>query len=134
MDKDKSVLEKISDTIRNIAGATSKAAVDALRPEQPGKVEERTAAYMPLAADGLVSDPMMVRPVTDTPAKKKRAPKRAANRASRKKAAKAPAGRAKTAAKKTSGKIARSPTRTGAKAAARKGIKETQKSRRRARR
>src|SRR5207248_6376464 len=134
MAKDKSVLEKISNKMKDIADTASKAAKDALKPEQPGKVEERMAAYVPLAADGLVSDPMMVLPVTDTPARKKRAPKRAANRASRQKVAKAPAGRAKTAAKKTSGKIARSLTRTGAKAAARKGIKETQKSRRRARR
>jgi|SRR5437667_6628303 len=134
MDKDKSVLQKISDTIRDIADATSKAAEDALRPEQPGKVEERTAAYVPLAANGLVSDPMMVPPVTDTPARKKRAPKRAANRGSTKKAARAPAGRAKTGAKKTSGKVATNRTKTDTGAAARKGNKGTKKSRRRVRR
>jgi len=134
MAKDKSVLEKISDKLKDIADTASKAAKDALKPEQPGKAEERMAAYVPLAADGLVSDPMMVPPVTDTPARKKRAPKRAANRASRKKVAKAPAGRAKPAAKKTSGKVASNTTSTGTKAVARTGNKATTKSRRRVRR
>jgi hypothetical protein len=62
MDNDKSILEKITDKVRNIANIAANAANEALKPEAtPPKVDEYSAANIPLAADGLVSDPVMVR-------------------------------------------------------------------------
>jgi len=86
MDKDKSILEKITDTVKDIANVAADAAGHAMKAEQaPVKVAERSAAYIPLAADGLVSDPMMVPPIAAAPSRKrKRAASRRAARASKK--------------------------------------------------
>src|SRR6267154_4444815 len=91
MGKDKSILEKITDTVKDVAKTASEAASQALRADEPGlKADERAAAYMPLAGDGIVSDPLMVPPVGATrPRRKKRAAqKRAAKKAGKKTAAK----------------------------------------------
>jgi hypothetical protein len=87
MDNDKSILEKITDTVKDIALTATNAANYALKADAPGlKADERAVAYMPLAADGLVSDPLMVPPVAMAPARKQnRAPsKRTAKTASKK--------------------------------------------------
>jgi len=116
MDKDKSILEKIADTVKDVAKTASDAASYALKADEPGlKADERAVAYMPLAGDGLVSDPLMVPPVAAArPRRKKRAaPKRAAKKAARKTAA-------KKAAKKSTGK-------TGSKAAKKSIAKKSKK-------
>ena len=64
MDKDKTVLEKITDTLKDVAKTATDAASEALKTDRPAlKADERAVAYMPLAADGLVSDPMLAAPV-----------------------------------------------------------------------
>ena len=86
MDKDKSILEKITDTMKDIANIAADAADHALKAEEPPpKADQRSAAYIPLAADGLVSDPMMVPPIAVAPAprRKRAAAKQAARKATR---------------------------------------------------
>jgi len=133
MDKDKSILEKITDTMKDIANIAADAADHALKAEEPPpKADQRSAAYIPLAADGLVSDPMMVPPIAVAPAprRKRAAAKQAARKANKtakkKKAVKKSAGKAvKRAAAKRSKKAARKTAKiTKRKAAkkARKGI------------
>src|SRR6478609_8433218 len=81
MGKDKSILEKITGTIKDIATIASEAADHAMKAEPaPVKVDERSASYIPLAADGLVSDPMMVPPIAaaHVPRRKRAASKRGA--------------------------------------------------------
>ena len=124
MDKDKSILEKITDTMKDIANIAADAADHAMKAEQvPVKAAERSAAYIPLAADGLVSDPMMVPPIATVHApRRKHAASRRAGKASR-----------KTPAKKTVKKSAAKPTkkatarrsRSAAQASARKTSKKT---------
>jgi hypothetical protein len=78
---DKSILEKIADTVKDIANIAADAADHALKPEESApKVDEPEINHMPLAAEGLVSDPMLVPPMAPAPAQKKKA----ANKTSRK--------------------------------------------------
>jgi hypothetical protein len=73
MDKDKSILEKITDTMKDIANIAADAANHALEAEKPPrKANQWSAAYIPLAADGLVSDPMMVPPIAVAPTRRKK--------------------------------------------------------------
>jgi hypothetical protein len=109
MDNDKTVLQKITDTLKDVARAATEAASEALKTDRPAlKADERAVAYMPLAADGLVSDPLLAAPpVVETRANKKRAPKRSAKKSSKRavtKAARKSAGKSvkKTAKKSTS--------------------------------
>jgi hypothetical protein len=131
MDKDKSILEKITDTVKDIANIAATAADHALKADEPTlKAEKRSAAYIPLAADGLVSDPMMVPPVAVAPARKKRKKKRAAPKWAAKKASKtakkkrgvkksvkavkkSATGRSKKSAKKPAKKTSRKARKTG---------------------
>jgi hypothetical protein len=71
MAKDKSVLDKFTDTVKDIANKAS----EALKPEEPQSVKaEKTAAgYVPLASDGIVSDPLLVPPLASAPRRRKRA-------------------------------------------------------------
>jgi hypothetical protein len=118
MGKDKSIFEKITGKVKDIATIATDAAHEALKAEQPPlKADERSAVYIPLAADGLVSDPMMVPPVAIAPARKRKpaapkrsakASKRSAKRAARKSAARRSKKAAKNSAKrKTSKKTAK---------------------------
>ena len=78
MDKDKSILEKITGTMKDIANIAADAADHAMKAQEPSpKAAERSAAYIPLAVDGLVSDPMMVPPIAAAHAPRR---KRAASR------------------------------------------------------
>jgi len=131
MDKDKSILEKITDTVKDIANIAATAADHALKADEPTlKAEKRSAAYIPLAADGLVSDPMMVPSVAVAPARKKRKKKRAApkrtaktsktakktkalKKSARKAAKKSAASRSRKAAKKTAKKTKRKARKKG---------------------
>jgi hypothetical protein len=126
MAKDKSILEKITDTMKDIANIAADAADHAMKAQQPSpKAAERSAAYIPLAADGLVSDPMMVPPIAaaHTPRRKRAASRRAA-KASRK-------TRAKKVVRKAAGKIAKKSrarrSRSAARTTARKISKKTVK-------
>ena len=123
MGKDKSILEKITGTMKDIANIAADAADHAMKAnEAPPKAVERSAVYIPLAADGLVSDPMMVPPIAAVHApRRKHAASRRAGKASR-----------KTPAKKTVKKSAAKPTkkatarrRSAAQACARKTSKKT---------
>ena len=102
MGKHKSVLEKITGTVKDIANIAADAADHAMKAnEAPPRAAERSAAYIPLAADGLVSDPMMVPPIAAAHApRRKRAGSRRAAKASRK-------TRAKKAVKKSTAKPAK---------------------------
>src|SRR6266403_3834282 len=130
MGKDKSILEKIADTMKDIANIAADAADHALKADEaPPKASERSAAYISLASDGLVSDSMMVPPIAaaHTPRSKRAALRRAAEASSKTRTTKAvgkktATGRlrsAKTAARKTSGKTAKK---------ARKGNRRTARS------
>jgi hypothetical protein len=102
MGNDKSILEKITDTVKDIATIAADAASHALKTEEPPlKADEQSATYVPLAADGLVSDPMMVPPMAIAPAANRRAaPKQAAKKVGKKTARKSNRKSAAKAAKK----------------------------------
>src|SRR5206468_3658369 len=52
MAKDKSILEKFTDAVKDIASTATEAASQALKTDEPAlRVDERAAAYVPLAAD-----------------------------------------------------------------------------------
>ncbi|MBV9462395.1 MAG: hypothetical protein JO141_33460, partial [Bradyrhizobium sp.] len=85
--KEKSILDKFTDTMKGLADTASQA----LKSEEPARVDESAAAYMPFAAEGMVSDLPPVPPIATPPARRKRAPsekgKRRAAKRSRKTAA-----------------------------------------------
>src|SRR5712664_3797535 len=103
MDKDKSILEKITGTMKDIANIAADAADHAMKANEASpKAAERSAAYIPLAADGLVSDPMMVPPIAAAHApRRKRAGSRRAAKAGSKTARKAASKSARKTAKKS---------------------------------
>src|ERR1700694_545188 len=103
MDTDKSIFEKITDTVKNIANIAADAASQALKAEEPPlKADQSTVAYMPLAGDGLVSDPLLVASISTAPRRKRKraAPKPAAKRGKKATAKKAPRKSARKSAKK----------------------------------
>ena len=120
MNKDKSILEKITDTVKDIANIAVDAADHAMKAnEAPPRAAERSAAYIPLAADGLVSDPMMVPPIAAAHApRRKRAGSRRAAKASRK-------TRAKKAVKKSAAKPAKKTAAGRSSSAARMTARKT---------
>src|SRR6266568_1972981 len=122
MDKDKSILEKITDTMKDIANIAAEAADHAMKTAKPSlKMDERSAAYIPLAADGLVSDPMMVPPIAAAHApRRKRAALRRTARASKTKPKKAVKKSAAKAAKKTAARRSSSAANTAARKTSRK--------------
>jgi hypothetical protein len=126
MAKDKSIIEKFTDTVKDIANSASKA----LKAEEPARVDATSAAYMPFAAEGLVSDPLLVPPIAAQP----RRPKRTARKSSTRKAAakravsRKPSQKAKTAARNTTKARSRSAAKASAKrtsssAASKRGAK-----------
>jgi hypothetical protein len=113
MAKGKSILDKITDTMKGIAGAANDAATNALKAAEAGaKAGERTATYVPLAADGLVSDPMMMPVAVAPPRKRRPAPKRAAKaqKAAVKRSPKK--GKKKTARKQSASTVKKSARKT----------------------
>jgi hypothetical protein len=147
MGTDKSILEKLTDTVKDIATLATDAASHALKSDAPApKTDEEVAMYMPLAADGLVSDPMMVPPIAIAPAKKRAASKRASKRADKKtaaklaaKASKKPTAKAKKKSgakkskpvvKKTAKKAVKKSTKKAAKKSAKKSAKKARKGKR----
>ena len=111
MAKQKSILDKFTDTMKGLADSASQA----LKSEEPARVDDTAAAYMPFAAEGMVSDLLPVPPIATRPVRRKRAPgekgKRRAAKGSRKTAAAKPAHEA--------------TARSRSKAAAGKSVKKT---------
>ena len=106
MAKPKSIIERFSETVKGLADSASQA----LKAEEPARVDATTAAYMLFAAEGLVSDPMLVPPIATQPSqRKKRAARKVAGRSTAKAASKTPT---------------RSPTK---KSAARKSPRKAEK-------
>jgi hypothetical protein len=131
MDKDKSILEKFTDTVKDIANSAS----EALKADEPPRVETN-AAYMPFAAEGLASDPLLVPPIAVQPKRRKRTAKRTARKSSvRKAASKRAAPKARKAAKEPAA-TARGARKSPAKRTTRPTTKRTAKrsARKRARR
>jgi hypothetical protein len=122
--KDKSILQTIADTVKDIAAIATDAANDAMKAEAPApKVREAVVTDVPLAALGLVSDPMMVPPMALIPARKKQ---RAATKMAAKKAAKTKA-KEKTIGKKTGRKPAARKSKKAGKKTDKKALKKTTK-------
>ncbi len=124
----KSIRQRIADALKDIAKVAANAANDALKAETPkpetrkSKSDEAAATYIPLAAEGLVSDPMLVPPLAaaaPAPKKKRGAAKPAAKKAVRKTAKKATkksaVGKSKKSARKTVKNAAKKSTRQTAK-------------------
>src|SRR5690242_13541466 len=91
MARNKSILEKFADTLRDIAKTASDAASEALNAEEPAGATRgrRTAACVPLAGAGFVSDPLIMPPPAEPRRRRKgrAAPKRAAKTPARKRSA-----------------------------------------------
>ena len=127
MAKRKSILDKFTDTMKGLADSASQA----LKSEEPARVDESAAAYMPFAAEGMVSDLLPVPPIATQPARQKRAPsekgKRRAAKRSRKTAAAKPARRAtaKSARARTKAAGRKSAMKTSRKKLKRDGAKKT---------
>jgi hypothetical protein len=67
--KEKSILDKFTETMKGLADSASQA----LKSEEPPRVDAAAAAYMPFAAEGLVTDPLAVPPLaTQQPPRRKR--------------------------------------------------------------
>jgi hypothetical protein len=111
MAKQKSMLDKFTDTMKGLADSASQA----LKSEEPARVDNTAAAYMPFAAEGMVSNLLPVPPIATKPVRRKRAPsekgKRRAAKPSRKTVAAKPARK--------------STTRSRSKVTARKSVKKT---------
>jgi hypothetical protein len=124
MGKTKSIGEKIAGTMKDIVSIAANAADHAMKTDEARPtVDERSGAYIPLAADGLVSDPMMVPPIAAAHApRRKRAPLKRAAKAGRKTPA-------KKAVKKSVAKPTKKPKagrpRSAAQVSARKTSKKT---------
>ena len=101
MSKDKSILERFTDTVKDIANSAS----EALKADEPPKVEQSNAAYMPFVAEGLVSDPLLIPPVVARP-RRTRAVKKTAKKTSARGKAKARRA-AKASAKRTTKRAAK---------------------------
>jgi len=128
MDKDKTILEKFTETMKGLADSAS----EALKSEEPPKTSAPVAAYMPLGAEGLVSDPLLVPPVAAQPVRKKRrVAKKAANRSAPKKSArKAVTTSAPSRSKKSAKTAAKTSAKKAARASAKKRSKKAAKRRR----
>src|ERR1700759_213745 len=94
MAKQNAIVDKFTDTMKGLADSASQA----LKSEEPARVDETAAAYMPFAAEGMVSDLLPVPPIATQPVRRKRAPsekgKRRVAKRSRKTAVAKPARKA----------------------------------------
>jgi hypothetical protein len=127
MAKEKSILDKFTDTMKGLADSASQA----LKSEEPARVDESAAAYMPFAAEGMASDLLPVPPIATQPARRKRAPsemgKHHAAKRSRKTAAAEPASQAvaKSAGARMKAAARKSARKTSRKTLKRGGAKKT---------
>jgi hypothetical protein len=114
MAKEKSILEKFSDAVKGLADSASQA----LKAEEPARVDETSAAYLPFAAEGLVSDPLVPPFATRPPRKKRRTARKTAPRGGAKAGNKSPP---KRSVRKAGKKLASARSKPVAKTAKRKG-------------
>ncbi len=108
--KAKSVLQKFSETVKGLAESAS----EALKADEPARVDRTAMSYMPFATEGFVSDPLPVPPVAAQPARRSRRkpaknspPKKSVRKAARKSAS----ARSKQIAKTTNWKGSKKPAR-----------------------
>ncbi len=114
--KEKSILDKFTETMKGLADSASQA----LKADEPARVDETAAAYMPFAAEGFVSDPLPVPPIAAQPPRRKRGPaKKTAKRGARK----AATGKAAKHTNKTAKKS--TPKKRAARKSARARSKQT---------
>jgi hypothetical protein len=112
MSRDKSILEKFTDKVKEMASSAS----EALKAEEPPKVEQGNAAYMPFAAEGLVSDPLLIPPVAPQPRRRTRTAKTARKSSARKAAKRSAPRKARKAAKTSARGRSKATSRSAAKA------------------
>src|SRR5258708_5992825 len=92
--QEKSVLEKmvdkVNDAVENLVNTASAAAMKAMEPDETMAGRGSAQMYMPLAADGMVTDPILMAPMSIAPApgKKRTAPKKTVTKNTRKVSAK----------------------------------------------
>lgn len=132
MGKDKSIIEKFADTVREVAKTATEAASEALKPGPPSTVEGRTATYVPLAADGLVANPLMMAPMPESRERRKRRAKRATRKPARKAARKPTKKSARTSPARAAKKVAKKSSARKTKKAAKTARKTTRKTPRKA--
>lgn len=125
--KEKSILDKFTETMKGLADSASQA----LKADEPARVGETAAAYMPFAAEGFVSDQLPVPPIATQPPRRKRgvAKKMAKKRGTRKAAARKAAQNTNKAAKKSTPKRAGRKTARKSASAMSKQAARTSKSR-----
>ncbi len=103
MAKEKSILDKFTETMKGLADSASQA----LKADEPARVDETAAAYMPFAAEGFVSDPLPVPPIEAQPPRRKRG---AAKKTAKRGARKAATGKAAKTTNKHTNKTAKKST------------------------
>jgi hypothetical protein len=127
--QEKSAIEKmvdrINDAVESIVNTASEAAMKAMEPESP-KTAEQPIASLPLAGDGLVSDPFLTTlPVAPAPAARKRAvSKKAAKKSAKKSAGKTAKKAPKRSAANKPNKRSKKSSKKSAKRSAKKVAKK----------
>jgi hypothetical protein len=121
-DKNKNVVEKlvdkINDVVEKVVTTASDAAQHAMEPD-PDRPDGQPVAYMPMAGDGFVSDPMLpaMMPIY---APKKRRPARKKAKSPAKKVAKRPVKTTDNKSRKLTTKKSKKPAKKSAKKTAKK--------------
>ena len=120
MAKPKSILEKFSETVKGLADSASQA----LKAEEPARVDETSAAYMPFAAEGLATDPLLVPPAAaQPPSHRKRSARKTAPQGTSRGAGKlGNKSEPKRSVGKGAKKLANARSKLVAKTAKRKGV------------
>lgn len=120
MAKQKSILDKFTDTMKGLADSASQA----LKSEEPARVDESAAAYMPFAAEGMVSDLLPVPPIATQPVRRRRARSETGKRRAAKRSRKTAAGKPP---RQVTAKSAGARTKAAARKSARKTSRKTLK-------
>ena len=114
------MVDKINDAVENITTTVSDAVQHAMDPD-PVRPSEQPVAYMPMAGDGLLADPMMP-PFVVIPRRKKSASKNAPKESGKKAAKKTVKKSAKKAAKKLSAQKTKKAAKAWKPTAGRKSV------------
>jgi hypothetical protein len=114
------LVDKINDAVENITTTVSDAVQHAMEPD-PVRPSEQPVAYMPMAGDGLLADPMMP-PFVVIPRRKKSTSKNAPKESGKKAAKKTVKKSAKKAAKKLSAQKTKKAAKAWKPTAGRKSV------------